>query len=168
MLSNQSKKILLRYSPLIVLVFSFAFFIFSCSPKTKITTTSVDTTVVKQVLPEVDTEYYAKVEQLAKYPNGDFNAFKLYLKKNIKYPAQALKKLQQGTTAMQFGVDCYGSIKFTYVLKSSGSKLLDNEVIRALKASPKWTPAKIGNKSVGQLFVIQVTFKAKTRSIDIH
>lgn len=118
--------------------------------------------------PTVDTEYYATVEAPARFQGSDISAFQAYLKKNIKYPAAALKKRQQGTVAVQFGVNWDGKVEVFSVLKSSGYKLLDEEVVRAIKTSPAWEPAKIQNKRVGQLFMVQVSFNARTRKIDIR
>jgi TonB family protein len=108
---------------------------------------------------QVDTEYYATVEKPAMFQGGDIKAFDAFVKKNIKYPASALKKKQQGTAYLQFGVSPYGNVNYTYILKSSGSKLLDKEAIRVVHDSPKWIPAQNGNTYVGQLLVIPVEFK---------
>jgi|WetSurMetagenome_2_1015567.scaffolds.fasta_scaffold428893_2 TonB family protein len=115
----------------------------------------------------VDTEYYSMVEKEALFQNGNINTFMTYLKKNTRYPALAQKKKQQGTAAVQFGVDCYGAVKIFALLKSSGSKILDDEAVRAIKASPKWTPAKVKDKSVGQLFILQIKFNLKTRRVEV-
>ena len=117
---------------------------------------------------EVDTEYYSMVEKPASFQNGDLVSFcSTFLKKNTKYPIPALKKKQQGTVIIQFGVDCFGSLKIFSVLKSSGVKILDDEALRVLKLSPKWSPAKLGNKLVGQIFMLQIKFNARTRSVEI-
>jgi hypothetical protein len=41
-------------------------------------------------------------------------------------------------------------------------------VVRAIKASPKWTPAKVKEKSVGQLFILQIKFNLKTRRVEVR
>jgi TonB family protein len=153
----------------IVLSFPILFTTFSCSiKKAAKTDTSADSLYISNNnVATVDTEYYSVVEKVASFQNGDINTFMLYLKKNTRYPLNALKKKQQGTTVVQFGVDCYGSLKIFSVLKSSGIKILDDEAKRAINSSPKWVPAKIKNKSVGQLFMIQVKFNAKTKAIEI-
>jgi periplasmic protein TonB len=152
---------------LIVLVFIILITSQSCLVKKSTTVEQVDSSLVVPAKAQVDTEYYSTVETQASFQNGDINTFITYLKKNTKYPATALKKKQQGTTAVQFGVDCYGSVKVFAVLKSSGFKVLDNEAVRAIKSSPKWSPAKIKEVSVGQLFLLQIKFNAKTRKVEI-
>ena len=140
----------------------------SCGVKKVTNTENIEQTQLKNTLPaDIDTEFYDVVEKPAIFQNGDIKTFFVYLKKNTKYPLQALKKNQQGSIVVQFGIDCYGSIKVFSILKSSGIKLLDNEVLRAIKSSPKWTPAKLTGKSVGQLYMAQIKFSAKTKSVEI-
>ena len=141
----------------------------SCGVKKITSTENIEQTQLnKSTLPaDIDTEFYDVVEKPAIFQNGDIKTFFVYLKKNTKYPLQALKKNQQGSAVVQFGIDCYGSLKVFSLLKSSGIKLLDNEVLRAIKSSPKWTPAKLTGKSVGQLYMAQIKFSAKTKSIEI-
>jgi len=117
--------------------------------------------------PAVDTEYYATVETPARFQGNDIIAFLQFLKKNIKYPPAALQKGQQGTVAVQFGVNWDGKVEVFSILKSSGSKLLDNEVVRVINSSPAWEPARQQQKRVGQLFMVQVSFHARTRKIEV-
>jgi TonB family protein len=142
----------------------------SCTVQKKSSQTStIDTSkIVTTPIPaDVDTEFYIKVEKPATFKNGDFTAFQTtFLKKSIKYPAAALKKRQQGTVIIQYGIDCYGNLKVFSILKSSGFKVMDNEAVRALKTSPKWEPAMIGKKKVGQLWMIQIKFNAKTGKVE--
>lgn len=136
--------------------------VISCKPKLAVVST-IPTTNQTSVM-EVDTEYYATVETPAMFNGGDIKTFDLFIKKNIKYPSTALKKKQQGTAYIQFGVSPFGTINYTYVLKSTGFKILDKEAIRVISSSPKWTPAQNATKYVGQLLVIPVEFKIKSNS----
>jgi protein TonB len=140
----------------------------SCIVKKAAPAPTVDSSLIVPAKAAVDTEYYPVVETPAAFQKGDVQTFiTTYLKKNIKYPPAALKKKQQGTAYVQFGIDCYGNVKVFSVMKSSGSKTLDNEAVRAIKSSPKWSPAKIKDMSVGQLFILQIKFNAVTRKIEI-
>jgi len=115
----------------------------------------------------VDTDYYLTVQKMPEFQGGDINTFISFIQKQIKYPQAALKKKKQGLTAIQFGVNCYGQVTVLSVLKSSGSTILDNEAKRAILTSPKWTPAKLDNKAVGKLYVLQFKFNATSRKIEI-
>ncbi len=147
----------------IICLFLFGFLL-ACNVQKKVVN---EPAPAEPVTPAVDTEYYARVEVPAQFNGADINAFYAYLKKNIKYPAAALKKKQQGLTVVQFGVDWNGNVQVFSVLKSSGFKILDDEVVRVLKSSPPWTPAKMKETKVGQLLMVQVKFNARTRSIEI-
>ena len=171
-LSNRSYRSISKISIKAFFLFSFVVSIYNISCSVNKSATSSNNTdslaLAKTLTAQVDTEYYSKVEKPALFQNGDVNTFISYLKKNTKYPVAALKKKQQGTAIIQFGIDCYGAVKIFSIMKSSGVKLLDDESKRALNSSPKWTPAKTGNKSVGQLMVLQFKFSAVTRTIQIH
>jgi TonB family protein len=124
--------------------------------------------VKETALPAIDTEYYSMVETPATFNGGDINTFvATHLKKNTKYPAAALKKRQQGTVVVQFGIDWNGKLNVFSVLKSSGVKTLDDEAVRALKTSPAWQPAKNKTQAVGQLFMLYFKFNAKTKKVEI-
>ena len=147
----------------VVLIFSQACSIFKSGKSS-----SADSLKMAQAqIALVDTEYFLVVEKMPEFQGGDINTFISYLKQNIKYPQAALNKKKQGMVAIQFGVDCYGSVQVFSVLKSSGTKLLDNEAKRAIKASPKWKPARLDNKSVGKLYVLQIKFNYATKKVEI-
>jgi len=101
------------------------------------------------------------------FQQGGIEAFCQYVKTAAKFPASELNKKQKKSVFLQFGVDCYGNVKVFSVMKSSGSKALDNEAKRAVKSSPKWTPAKTGNKSVGKLYYLQVKFNVATKKVEV-
>jgi TonB family protein len=156
-----------RLFQLPVLVFIGFIAIFSsCKPSKAIT--EVDSNKpAQQTEALVDTDYYLTVQKMPEFQGGDINTFITYLQKQIKYPQAALNKKKQGLTAIQIGIDCYGKVNVLSILKSSGSKLLDNEAKRAILTSPKWNPAILDKKAVGKLYVLQFKFNATTRKIEI-
>ncbi|HEY9123968.1 MAG TPA: energy transducer TonB [Bacteroidales bacterium] len=159
------KKNILTISTLVVIIFTIVLLYPSCKVQQPVQTQ--DTVKIEPAVAVPDTEYYAMVETPAKFNGGDIKSFIAYLTKNIKYPAVALKKRQQGTVAIQFGVDCYGKVHVFSVLKSSGVAVLDKEASMAINASPAWTPALDKGRPVGQLFLLQIKFNAKTRKVEI-
>ncbi len=120
----------------------------------------------KEELPTVDTDYYNMVETPAVFQTEQYKSFNDYLIKSVKYPPLAIKKKQQGTVIVQFGVDWYGKTKIFAVLKKSGYDILDKAVISAIESSPNWQAAKIKNMSVGQLFIIKVKFNLAKKRIE--
>ena len=124
-------------------------------------------------------------EQLPQFPGGEVGLMK-WLAQNIKYPTKAMEYGVQGRVLVQFIVEKDGSLSnFTIVdsPKSSGAnmvvvnahmtdkqrkdaethnagvKLLREEVIRVVKAMPKWTPGKQKGKVVRCKFLIPVSYR---------
>ena len=64
-----------------------------------------------------------------------------------------------GKSYIRFVVDWDGQVKDVSVFKSSGFKPLDNEAVRVVKLSPRWTAAKNNDICVPQQFVLPVEFK---------
>lgn len=106
-----------------------------------------------------DTNYYMYVDRIAAFQKGSINEFHIFVKENLIYPENARNNKVEGNVMIQFGVDCYGNIGFVKIIRSSGNIDLDNEAIRVVKSSPKWVPAKIKRKFVGQYFVTFAEFK---------
>jgi protein TonB len=98
------------------------------------------------------------VEDMPKFQNGDIKDFQSWVMKNIEYPKEALKKKISGKVYCQFVVAKDGKIKDIKILRSV-DKLLDDEVIRVIKSSPKWTPGMQRNKAVDVGMTIPVQFK---------
>lgn len=67
---------------------------------------------------------------------------KSYLRREIKYPKQALQSGVSGTVVVQFQVDSLGNVVNIQVVKSVYPDL-DKEVVRAVKHSDKWSPERM-------------------------
>lgn len=86
---------------------------------------------------------------------GDFGA---YLGRNVHYPKEAKERNQQGKVYVRIIIDNDGSVLCAYAVKSSGYKSLDNEAIRVMKASPKWTPGTKNSQPVRVMYTIPINF----------
>ena len=104
-----------------------------------------------------DGEVFVVVENIAKFQNGDVNDFRLWVQKNIKYPAEAKAKKLEGKEIAQFIIDPNGKLVDVTIVRGV-DPILDNEVVRILFQSPSWTPATQGGKKVAQQFIIPVNF----------
>ena len=74
----------------------------------------------------------------AEYPGGAA-AWQRYLKKNMRYPDEAIDNEIQGSVVVQFVVDEEGNV--CDVEAVSGSQALSAEAVLVIKKSGKWTPA---------------------------
>jgi TonB family protein len=74
-------------------------------------------------------------------PEGGRKVFKQYLEKNVRYPEEALKNKVEGKVTIQFIIGTSGLLTDFKVIRGIGYGCED-EVIRLIKAGPKWAPTK--------------------------
>lgn len=99
---------------------------------------------------------YTSVQQSAEFPGG-INAFYQFLGKNLHYPPEARTSNIQGKVFLTFIVEQDGSLTDIKVLRGIGHGL-DEEAIRVIKSSPKWTPGKQNGKPVRQQYTVPIQF----------
>jgi protein TonB len=92
----------------------------------------------------------------AEFKGGD-KAWQAYLKKNI---GKNLDTKVEGEVKVQieFVVDENGSVSKAKVLKSSGSKEVDNDALRVISESPEWHSAILYNQPVKAYRVQAITY----------
>lgn len=104
-------------------------------------------------------EIYDVVEEDPSFPRGIDN-FRKFLGSNIVYPRIARDLGVQGRVVVQFVVEKDGSVSDIVVVKSLGSGT-DEEAIRVLQKSPKWSPGKQQGRAVRVKYTVPVTFSLK-------
>ena len=119
--------------------------------------TKVEEIVVKEVEAEETDEIFTIVEEGAQ-PKGGIGAFYQYVKDKMKYPPQARRMGIDGKVFVEFVVNKDGSITDVRAVKGIGAGC-DEEAVRVLQNSPKWTPGKQRGKPVKQRMVLPITFK---------
>ncbi len=100
---------------------------------------------------------YISLEVMPEYPGG-INAFRDYINKAVRYPPLAMENGTQGTVHVEFTVEKDGSITNVTVARKVGSGL-DDEAIRVVRASKKWTPGVQNGKEVRVRYNVPVNFK---------
>ena len=101
-------------------------------------------------------QIFEKVDQNPSFPGGSEELMK-WLRKNMKYPSEAMENNIQGKVTVQFVIDKDGSIvdpKVTHSVDPS----LDKEALRIVQAMPRWTPGKQKGKTVRVRFYLPLTF----------
>jgi len=83
---------------------------------------------------------FTKMEIEPEYPGGP-DAWSLYVKKNIRYPQEAIKNNMQHTILVQFIVELDGSLKDVEAISGPPAGGLRDEAIRLVKMSGKWNTA---------------------------
>lgn len=118
-----------------------------------------DSTVIPMKAVELPSRKYPKVDTFPQYPDGP-NA----LIKTLTLPI--LDKDEKRRTIVNFHVEKDGSLSDFEVVKSSGSDVLDEKALQAVRGlkSP-WKPGKKDGKAVRVPFTVPVTFipKSSTR-----
>ena len=95
----------------------------------------------------------SNVQENPEFP-GDVNEF---LKKNLRYPAEAKAKGIEGRVIMQFVIDRDGSLKDVVVRRDIGGGC-GEEAARVVKMMPKWKPAKQNGAPVKIFYTLPVNF----------
>ncbi len=100
-----------------------------------------------------------RVEVRAKFMKGDEVDFlKNWVYRYIKYPENAVESGIQGKVDVAFVVDKEGNVIDPIIIKGLDEDI-DNEVIKVIKASPKWSPAMIGGEKVAVRISLRIDFK---------
>ena len=101
---------------------------------------------------------YQDVDEKPMFNGGDANQFALWVGQNIVYPAQAKEKGVSGRVVLQFIIEKDGSVGEVTVLRGVDPDL-DNEAVRVVSMSPKWTPGKVKGEPVRVLFTFPLLFR---------
>lgn len=91
-----------------------------------------------------------------KYPGG-MNAFRRMVADNLKYPREAQLKGISGKVFVQFAINKKGELVDAKIIKGV-DPYLDNEALRVVKLSGKWTPGTMHGKKLKVKFTFPVIF----------
>jgi len=97
------------------------------------------------------------VEEEATFQGGTLEDFRNWIFENIIYPPLAIENNVFGRVTVQFAVNSRGEVVDVAVIRPV-DKLLDQEAVRVILSSPKWTPARQGGRPVKQIFTVPVVF----------
>jgi protein TonB len=105
-----------------------------------------------------ESEVFFIVEDMPKFMGGSPDVeFRNYIAKNLKYPAIAAENGISGRVFIQFVVNEKGEVTNAKVVRSVDPSL-DEEALRIIRSSPRWTPGKQRGKPVKVAFTFQVNF----------
>ncbi|MBP5210969.1 MAG: energy transducer TonB [Bacteroidales bacterium] len=116
-------------------------------------------TVEEEVIEE-EAIPFALVEHKPSFQGGDANEFTKWVNKNLVYPEIAKENGIQGRVILQFTVDTDGSVKNVKVVRGVDSSL-DQEAVRIVSRSPKWTPGKQRDRAVKVSYTFPVIFQLR-------
>jgi TonB family protein len=102
-------------------------------------------------------EVFDVVEDSPSFPGG-MEAWKDFLRKNLKYPSQAKEMGIEGTVYAVFEIRTDGSVHNIELLRGIGGGC-DEEAIRVIAASPNWIPGKQRGRLVTVRMRLPIRFK---------
>ena len=106
----------------------------------------------------VSDEPFMRVEVMPSFKGGDIGKFRDWVALRTNYPLAAANKNIGGTVHLTFIVEKDGSVSNVTVIQGD-DPLLDEEAVRAISASPKWTPGLQRGQPVRVRFSIPLNFK---------
>lgn len=106
---------------------------------------------------EKQDDIFVQVDEMPKFKDGDFNTFRTWVMQNVKYPEIAKKESIEGKVYAEYIVEKDGTVSNVKIIKSADSRL-NEEVLKVVKSSPKWTAGKQNGKLVRVKFVVAVNF----------
>jgi periplasmic protein TonB len=101
---------------------------------------------------------YSVVDILPTFKGGDINKFREWVQKKTKYPEEATINGIQGKVYITFIVESDGTVSNVEVAKGV-DRLIDNEAVKAVKSSPKWSPGKLRGMTVRVSYIIMLDFQ---------
>ena len=84
-------------------------------------------------------EPFFLVEVMPAFKGGDINKFRDWVQRRTNYPQEAVEKRIQGKIFLTFIVEPDGYVSNVTIVKGV-DPLIDNEAVKAIEASPKWSP----------------------------
>ena len=100
---------------------------------------------------------YDVVDEHPHFPGGN-GALLDWLSKNIHYTSGCASI--QGRVVVSFFVEPDGSLSDIELVRKVAPEL-DEEVLRVVKAMPKWIPASHNNKPIRAKFTMPITFRSE-------
>jgi protein TonB len=98
-----------------------------------------------------------QVEVMPSFKGGDISKFREWVAKRTNYPQAAIDRRIRGTVFLTFIVEKDGSVTNVTVIKGV-DPLLDNEAVKVISESPKWTPGLQRGQPVRVRFQIPLSF----------
>lgn len=114
----------------------------------------VEEEIVEEAIP------FAIVEEKPSFQGGDANTFNKWVQSRLVYPEIALENGIQGTVILQFDIDKNGNLVNVIVLRGV-DKTIDDEAVRVVSSSPKWSPGRQRDMPVKVSYQFPVVFQLR-------
>ena len=98
------------------------------------------------------------VENKPSFNGGDANEFSKWVNAHLVYPKGAKGHNVSGRVTLQFTVGADGYVRNVRVVRGVNSDL-DNEAVRVVRMSPRWTPGSQNDKPISVTYTFPVVFQ---------
>jgi len=95
---------------------------------------------------------------MPKFKGGDINKFREWVQKKTNYPEIAIDNNIEGRIYITFIVENDGCVTNVKVVKGV-DPIIDDEAVKAVMSSPRWTPGKQRGKEVRVSYLIMINFQ---------
>lgn len=103
-------------------------------------------------------EPFVMVEIMPSFKGGNIDKFRDWVQKRTNYPQVAIDNKIQGRVMLTFIIESDGTVSNVTVLKGV-DPLIDSEAVKAIAASPKWSPGLQRGKPVRVRYSMWLIFK---------
>lgn len=111
---------------------------------------------------QISAQALTKAEKMPSYPGGEA-AMQKFIRENLKYPEDAQRAGIQGRITTQFIVTAEGQIENIRIIRGI-SPSCDAEVVRVIKAMPKWIPGQENGKDVAVYYALPILYRLPAKS----
>jgi protein TonB len=105
----------------------------------------------------VTEEPFFEVEVMPSFRGGDLSKFREWVGRRTNYPQAAIDEKIRGTVFLTFIVEKDGTVSNVTVVKGV-NPILDEEAVKAISESPKWSPGLQRGQPVRVRFLIPLVF----------
>ncbi len=106
-------------------------------------------------------EVFFIVEKMPRFNGKEQEEFRKFIHEHIQYPEIAAENGIEGIVYVQFTVNRKGDISDVHIVRGV-DPALDEEAIRVVSSSPKWTPGEQRGKPVSVCFTFPIHFQLNT------
>jgi protein TonB len=99
------------------------------------------------------------VEVMPSFRGGDEKKFRDWVQNRAVYPEEAVNNKIKGTVMLTFVVEKDGSVSDVNIVRGV-HPLLDNEALKVVSESPKWSPGLQRGQPVRVIFIIPIIFSS--------
>lgn len=102
-------------------------------------------------------EPFFLVEVMPAFKGGDINKFREWVQRRTNYPQVAIDRKIQGKVFLTFIIEPDGAVSNVTVVKGV-DPLIDSEAVKAIQASPRWTPGLQRGQAVRVRYSMSLSF----------